>query len=88
MPENKKIAVEYAHIIAHYVKEPCYRDSGNIYYSIKFKPIGEDNVHIGYGSYCLDLVLGWLNTEFEIVKFENGKSAQCVASMDGGTKDV
>lgn len=63
---SQKIAVEYAHIISKYsnAMEKAYH--ANIYYEIEYKPIDEDEVHIGFGSYYLDLVQEWLKTEFDI----------------------
>lgn len=37
------------------------------YYEIKYKEIGEDVYHVGYGSYKLDNVLAWRDECFELV---------------------
>lgn len=42
-----------------------------VYYEIKYKPIDEKKVYVGYGSYYLDLVLGWLKECFEIVTVDS-----------------
>lgn len=42
--------------------------SGKPYYEIKYKKVGEDCYHIGYGSYCIDFVFEWEDKCFEIVE--------------------
>ena len=51
--------------------------SGKPYYEIKYKKVGENYYHIGYGSYCIDFVFEWEDECFEIVEenkeeYDNG----------------
>lgn len=58
--ENNKIRVKSAEIVVHgTVDKP--------YYEIKYLVIGEDEYRIGYSSYELKNVYGWLQECFEIV---------------------
>ena len=56
----KKIKVESAEIVVHGTVEKPY-------YEIKYLVIGEDEYRIGYSSYDLKNVFGWLEECFEIV---------------------
>lgn len=58
--KNIKIKVTSAEIIVRKI-------DGNPYYEIKHYKIGDDEEHIGYGSYNLNFVLEWLEKCFEIV---------------------
>ena len=58
--ENKKIKVTSAEIVVHGTVEKPY-------YEIKYLVIGEDEYRIGYSSYDLKNVFGWLEECFEIV---------------------
>jgi hypothetical protein len=44
--------------------------NGKMYYQIKYIDINDGNMHIGYGSYVLDYVLGWTKECFEFVPKE------------------
>lgn len=58
--EVDKIKTPFAHIIVGGTSE-------NPYYSIMW--YGSDgDLHIGYGSYCLEYVFKWLSEEFEIIE--------------------
>lgn len=61
MNKNKtKIKVESAEIVVHgTIDKP--------YYEIKYFVIGEDEYRIGYSSYDLKNVFGWLQECFEVV---------------------
>lgn len=69
--ERKTIPVEYAHIISNYspIMKKAY--GSTVYYQIKYKPIDEDEIHIGFGSYYFNLVLGWMKECFEIVNVDS-----------------
>lgn len=58
--ENNKIKVTSAEIVVHGTVEKPY-------YEIKYLVIGEDEYRIGYSSYDLKNVFGWLHECFEIV---------------------
>ena len=58
--ENNKIKVKSAEIIVHGpVEKP--------HYEIKYLVIGEDEYRIGYSSYDLKNVFGWLEECFDVV---------------------
>ena len=50
------------------------------YYEIKYKEIGEDIYHVGYGSYKLDNVLTWRDECFELVR-DTRTNADWIRSM-------
>lgn len=50
------------------------------YYEIKYKEIGEDYYHVGYGSYKLDNVLAWRDECFELVR-DTRTNADRIRSM-------
>ena len=56
----KKIKLESAEIVVHGTVEKPY-------YEIKYLVIGEDEYRIGYSSYDLKNVFGWLEECFEVV---------------------
>lgn len=58
-----KIKVTSADIIVRKI-------DGNPYYEIKHYIIGDDEEHIGYGSYNLNFVFEWLEKCFEIVNLD------------------
>lgn len=58
--ENNKIKVKSAEIIVHGTVEKPY-------YEIKYLVIGEDEYRIGYSSYDLKNVFGWLEECFDVV---------------------
>ena len=58
---KKKIRVSSAEIIVHGTKKKPY-------YEIKYRALSDGQIHIGYSSYNLDFVFGWLEECFEIVK--------------------
>ena len=50
------------------------------YYEIKYKEIGEDIYHVGYGSCKLDNVLAWRDECFELVR-DTRTNADRIRSM-------
>jgi len=59
--EFEKIKVESAEIVVHGTsKKP--------YYEIRYYDISDGKYHIGYSSYDLSIVFGWLKECFEIVQ--------------------
>lgn len=55
-----KIKVSSAEIVVHGTKEkPCYE--------IEYFDLSDNEIHIGFGSYKLDIVFGYLEEYFEIV---------------------
>lgn len=68
-PENiNKIKVSRAEIVVHGTKEKPY-------YEIAYFDLFDNEMHIGYGSYNLDIVFGYLEEYFDILdkKSEHGK---------------
>ena len=59
--KNTKIKVTDAEIVVHGTIEKPY-------YEIKYHDISDGDIHIGYSSYNLNNVFGWLNECFDIVK--------------------
>lgn len=44
--------------------------NGKVYYSIKYKVLGENYYHVGYSSYSFENVLKWKDEYFEMVTEE------------------
>lgn len=63
LPEKNigKIKVSSAEIVVHGTKEKPY-------YEIKYFDLFDNEMHIGYSSYNLDIVFGWLEECFEVVE--------------------
>lgn len=60
MATKQKIKVTEAEIVVHgNAKKP--------YFEIKYKEVGKDEYNVGYSSYDLKNVFGWLESEFEEV---------------------
>ena len=59
--EIEKIKVTSAEIVVHGTSEKPY-------YEIRYYDISDGKYHIGYSSYDLSIVFGWLKDCFEIVK--------------------
>lgn len=58
--DTKKIKVEEAEIVVHGTVEKPY-------FEIKYREVGSKHYNIGYSSYDLVNVFGWLESEFDIV---------------------
>lgn len=56
-----KIKVSSAEIVVHGTKE-------NPYYEIEYFDLSDNEMHIGFSSYKLDIVFGYLEKYFEIVE--------------------
>ena len=56
-----KIKVSSAEIVVHGTKEKPY-------YEIEYFDLSDNEMHIGYSSYNLDIVFGYLEKYFEIVE--------------------
>lgn len=65
MIENK-IKVTNAEIVVHGTVEKPY-------YEIKYREVGDSYYHIGYSSYDLKNVFGWLEECFEVINMEDGQ---------------
>lgn len=77
---NEKEKVTSAEIISR-------KTDGKPHYEIKYKKVGEDHYTVGYSSYYLDYVIGWLNNCFEFcgepkIAVDVGKDTN-VPSNDG-----
>ena len=59
--ENEKIRTHHAKIVVE-----C--KTGKPYYSIEWFDTAKQEYYLGYSSYCIDNVLGWLKERFEIVE--------------------
>lgn len=57
----EKIKVSSTEIVVHGTREKPY-------YEIKYHDLSDGQIHIGYSSYNLDFVFGWLEECFEIEK--------------------
>lgn len=64
--ENKKVKVTEAEIVVHGILEKPY-------FEIRYLEVGKKEYNVGYSSYDLKNVFGWLNEEFEIVKEKENK---------------
>lgn len=51
------------------------------YYEVKYKEVGEDDYCIGYSSYDLKIVLGYIDTYFEIVENDRKTNADRIRNM-------
>lgn len=51
------------------------------YYSIRYRNVGEDDYNIGYSSFNLKTVLGFIDEYFEIVKSNKQTNADRIRSM-------
>ena len=60
---QEKIKVESINVIVEEI-------GGKPYYELRYRVVGVDFCHIGYGSYCLDYVLDWKKQYFEVVPHE------------------
>lgn len=59
-----KVRVSSAEIVVHGTKE-------NPYYEIEYFDLSDNEIHIGFGSYKLDIVFEYLEKYFDIVKEMN-----------------
>lgn len=65
LPKNiNKIKASSAEIVVHGTKE-------NPYYEIEYFDLSDNEIHIGFSSYKLDVVFGYLEKYFDIVNEEN-----------------
>lgn len=60
---HNKIKADYAGIIARRVSIQKYKEA--TYFEILYLDTGDNVWHVGFGSYMLEFVEMWLNTEFE-----------------------
>ncbi|WP_195368752.1 hypothetical protein [Coprococcus comes] len=60
---QEKIKVESINVIVEEI-------GGKPYYELRYRVVGDDFCHIGYGSYCLDYVPDWKKQYFEVVPHE------------------
>lgn len=69
----------------HFAKIIVGGTTQNPYYEIMYYDLSDHTYHIGYGSYCLDYVVRWLEDEFDIVK-QTTENAQikCLADIQAG----
>ena len=68
--ETKKIRTHHAKIVVE-----C--TTGKPYYSIEWFDTAKQEYYLGYSSYCIDNVLGWLKEFFEIVEAPK-TNADCI----------
>ena len=61
-----KVKVEEAEIVVHGTADKPY-------FEIKYREVGKKDYNIGYSSYDIRNVFGWLESEFEVVG-KSGKS--------------
>lgn len=51
------------------------------YYELKYRQVGEKDYSIGYSSYDLKIVLGYIDTYFEIVESDSHANADMIRNM-------
>ena len=51
------------------------------YYELKYRQVGKKDYSIGYSSYDLKIVLGYIDTYFEIVESDNHTNADIIRNM-------
>lgn len=51
------------------------------YYELKYRQVGEKDYSIGYSSYDLKIVLGYIDTYFEIVESDSHTNADMIRNM-------
>lgn len=60
--------IEPGKIRTHHAKIVVECTTGKPYYSIEWFDTAKQEYYLGYSSYCIDNVLGWLKECFEIVE--------------------
>lgn len=60
--------IETEKIRTHHAKIVVECTTGKPYYSIEWFDTAKKEYYLGYSSYCIDNVLGWLKEFFEIVE--------------------
>ena len=60
--------IETEKIRTHHAKIVVECTTGKPYYSIEWFDTAKQEYYLGYSSYCIDNVLGWLKEYFEIVE--------------------
>jgi hypothetical protein len=60
--------IETEKIRTHHAKIVVECTTGKPYYSIEWFDTAKQEYYLGYSSYCIDNVLGWLKEFFEIVE--------------------
>ena len=73
--ENEKIRTHHAKIVVE-----C--KTGKPYYSIEWFDTAKQEYYLGYSSYCIDNVLGWLKERFEIVEVPKTKADRIRSMSD------
>ena len=51
------------------------------YYEVKYREVGKEDYSIGYSSYDLKIVLGYIDTYFEIVESDSHTRADRIRNM-------
>lgn len=69
-----KARVNSLEIIAHMLNNKPY-------YELRYRRVGEKDYSVGYSSYDLKTVLGYIDTYFEIVKSDKQSNADRIRSM-------
>lgn len=62
--------------------------SGKSYYEIMYKEVGKSEYNVGFGSYKLEYVKEWLDTQFTIVENAEEKVVQFPVDMDEMQKNI
>lgn len=52
-----------------------------LYYELKYREVGKEYYSVGYSSYDLKIVLGYIDEYFEIVKSDNHTNADMIRNM-------
>ena len=70
-----KVKVEEAEIVVHGTADKPY-------FEIKYREVGKKDYNIGYSSYDIRKVFGWLESEFEVVgKSDDGTKRRILRSL-------
>jgi hypothetical protein len=79
--ETEKIRTHHAKIVVECI-------TGKPYYSIEWFDTAKQEYYLGYSSYCIDNVLGWLKEYFEIVEAPKTNADRIRAMSDEKLADA
>jgi hypothetical protein len=74
--------IETEKIRTHHAKIVVECTTGKPYYSIEWFDTAKQEYYLGYSSYCIDNVLGWLKEFFEIVEAHKTNADRIRAMSD------
>lgn len=80
--------IEPGKIRTHHAKIVVECTTGKPYYSIEWFDTAKQEYYLGYSSYCIDNVLGWLKESFEIVEAPKTNADRIRAMSDEELAEV